>query len=168
MDLLEHPTPIAIRSVLKPGDIGYITYLHGTVYAKEYGLDCTFEGYVAESLARFALSFDAGKDRLWLAELDGQIVGSIGIVGFTTSEAQLRWFLVHPACRGRGLGQALLTATLEYCRGRGFTSIFLWTFSALRAAAHLYHSVGFQKTEQKTHMIWGRMLTEERYDLWLR
>src|ERR671925_2410544 len=76
MHIWEHPMPIAIRSDVKSGDIGYITYLHGTLYAKEYQLDCTFEGYVAESLARFVLSFDAHKDRLWLAEMDGHIVGS--------------------------------------------------------------------------------------------
>ena len=168
MHIWEHPMPIAIRSDVKSGDIGYITYLHGTLYAKEYQLDCTFEGYVAESLARFVLSFDAHKDRLWLAEMDGHIVGSIGIVGLLSSEAQLRWFLIHPACRGRGLGHALLREALQFCRDHEFTSVFLWTFSELQAAAHLYRSVGFQKTEQKTHVIWGRMLTEERYDLSLR
>jgi N-acetylglutamate synthase-like GNAT family acetyltransferase len=165
MDIQEQHAPIAIRCDVKPGDIGYITHLHGILYAKEYGLDCTFEGYVAESLARFALSFDARKNRLWLAERDGRIVGSIGIVGLTTSEAQLRWFLVHPTCRGGGLGYSLLKAALQFCRDHEFTSVFLWTFSELQAAAHLYRAVGFQKTEQKRHVIWGHLLTEERYDL---
>ncbi len=168
MDIQEHHTPIAIRAEVKPGDLGYITYLHGTLYANEYGLDCTFEGYVAESLARFALSFDGRKDRLWIAERHRQIVGSIGVVGLTAAEAQLRWFLVHPDCRGRGLGHSLLQAALQCCRERDLTSVFLWTFSELQAAAYLYRSAGFQKTEQQTHVIWGRLLTEERYDLSLR
>jgi ribosomal protein S18 acetylase RimI-like enzyme len=161
-------TPIAVRTEVKPGDIGYITYLHGVLYAEEYGLDCTFEGYVADGLARFALAFDARKDRLWVAELDGHIVGSIGIVGASASEAQLRWFLVHPTCRGRGLGRTLLQEALRFCRDRSFASVFLWTFSELQTAAHLYRSVGFRKTEHKTHPIWGKMLTEQRYDLVLR
>ena len=62
---------VQIRTSLKPGDIGYITYLHGTLYAREYGLDYTLDGYVAEGLARFVLSFDAKKDCLWLAEEQG-------------------------------------------------------------------------------------------------
>ncbi|MBU1208277.1 MAG: GNAT family N-acetyltransferase [Proteobacteria bacterium] len=56
---------------------------------------------------------------------------------------------------------------LQFCRERRFKSILLWTFSALDAAARLYQSVGFRKTEQKTHQLWGRTLTEERYDLFL-
>ena len=154
-----------IRSNLQPGDIGYITYLHGTLYAKEYGWDHTFEGYVAKSLAEFALSFDAREECLWIAEMDGQIVGSIGIVGESSSEAQLRWLLVHPTMRGRGLGRYLLDTALQFCRDRGLKSVFLWTVSDLKVAAHMYQSTGFHRTEQKTHQIWGKTLTEERYDL---
>lgn len=154
-----------IRSNLQPGDIGYVIYLHGTLYRKEYGWDYTFEGYVAEGLGEFVLSFDARKDCLWIAEMDGQIVGSIGIVGESSSQAQLRWFLVHPTMRGRGVGRDLLDKALQFCRERGLESVFLWTVSDLKVAAHLYESAGFHKTEQKTHQIWGKTLTEERYDL---
>jgi hypothetical protein len=79
---------------LQPGDIGYITYLHGILYAQEYQWDYTFDGYVAESLAKFALSYDPRKDRLWIAERDMQIVGYIGMVGQSDTDAQLRWFLI--------------------------------------------------------------------------
>lgn len=154
-----------IRSSLKPGDLGYLTYLHGVLYAKEYGWDYTFEGYVAESLSRFALCFDARKDGMWIAELDGQIVGSVGIVRDSNSEAQLRWFLVHPSQRGHGLGRILLSKAIRFCRDQGFKSVFLWTVSDLKAAAHLYQLAGFRKTEEKTHQAWGKTLTEERYDL---
>jgi len=154
-----------IRSTLQPGDIGYITYLHGTLYAKEYGWDHTFEGYVAKSLAEFASSFDAREDCLWIAESDGQIVGSIGIVGESSSKAQLRWFLVHPTMRGCGLGRDLLDRALQFCRDRDLKSVFLWTVSDLKVAAHMYESTGFRKSEQKTHKIWGKTITEERYDL---
>jgi N-acetylglutamate synthase-like GNAT family acetyltransferase len=161
----KNPKPWHIRSNLQPGDISCIIYLHGTLYTKEYGWDYTFEGYVAESLAKFALSFDARKDCLWIAETNGQMVGSIGIVGESNSEAQLRWFLVDPAMRGRGLGRDLLDNALQFCRDRGLKSVFLWTVSGLKAAAHLYQSTGFHRTEQKTHRIWGKRITEERYDL---
>jgi len=156
---------IRLRSSLEPGDIGYITYLHGILYAREYQWGHTFEGYVADSLAKFALSYDARKDRLWIAEMGSQIVGCIGIVGRSDLEAQLRWFLVHPTYRGQGLGHNLLNEAIRFCREHRFKSVFLWTVSVLEAATHLYQSAGFRKTEEKTHLIWGHTITEERYDM---
>jgi len=161
----EDHKPWHIRSSFHPGDIGWIIHLHGILYAKEYGWDHTFDGYVAEGLARFALSFDAHKDCLWIAERGEEIVGFIAIAGHSELEAQLRWFLVHPAGRNLGLGRLLLNKALQFCRDRKFRSVFLWTVTDLKAAAHLYQSVGFRKTEEKTHHIWGKTLTEERYEL---
>jgi len=156
-----------IRTDIRPGDIGYLIYLHGVLYAREYNLDHTFEGYVAAGLGEFAKSYDERRDRLWLAEESGRIVGSIAIVGQEDGTAQLRWFLVDPEARGSGLGRRLVREALEFCRELGFQSIFLWTLGGLNAAAHLYGEVGFRMTEQKRHEIWGSERTEERYDLLL-
>jgi len=156
-----------IRHYLKPGDIGYLTYLHGISYAKECGYDQTFEAYVANGLAEFVQSFSPDKDRIWLAELNNQIIGSIAIVGNSKLEAQLRWFLVHPDCRGLGLGRELINEALLFCKEHKYKTIFLWTTSELNVARHLYTSVGFRKTKEKTHKIWGKKVTEERYDLHL-
>lgn len=155
---------MVIRTDIRPGDIGRVVSLHGVLYAREYGLDHTFEGYVAAGLGEFAASFDARKDRLWLAETGERIVGSVAIVGLPDGTAQLRWFLVHPDARG-GLGRGLLRGALAFCRERGYRSVFLWTISELKAAAHLYAEAGFRLTEQKTHELWGGARTEERYDL---
>ena len=154
-----------IRTNIRPGDIGYIIYLHGTLYARENNLDHTFEGYVASGLGDFAKSFDGRKDCLWLAEESERIVGSIAIAGQADHTAQLRWFLVHPEARGSGLGGRLLGDALEFCRSHEFKSVFLWTLSDLKAAAHLYQQAGFHRIEHKTHDIWGAIRTEERYDL---
>ena len=154
-----------IRTDIRPGDIGYLIYLHGIVYAREYHLDYTFEGYVAAGLGEFAKSFDERKDRLWVAEDDNRIVGSIAIVGREDRSAQLRWFLVDPIARGAGLGRRLLQESLKFCRDMQFRTVYLWTIGELDVAAHLYEEAGFQKTERKTHEIWGRERTEERYDL---
>jgi GNAT superfamily N-acetyltransferase len=155
-----------IRHRIRPGDIGYLTYLHGILYAKEYGYDHTFEAYVAGGLAEFVQSFTAGKDGIWLAETNSRIIGSIAIVGHSRADAQLRWFLVHPDYRGLGIGKELLKKALQFCKDHKHKTIFLWTTSELMAAGHLYICSGFRKTEERTHKIWGKRITEEKYHLY--
>jgi ribosomal protein S18 acetylase RimI-like enzyme len=157
-----------LRYHLRPGDIGYLTHLHGITYAKEHGYDHTFEAYVADGLAEFIRSFSPDKDRIWLAETNKQIIGSIAIVGHSKVEAQLRWFFVHPKYRGIGMGRRLLNEALHFCKERKYRSVFLWTTSELSTAQHLYTGAGFERTRKKTHQIWGRTVMEERYDLDLR
>ena len=156
-----------IRHHIKPGDIGYLTYLHGILYAKECGYDHTFEAYVAGGLAEFVQSFSPDKDRIWLAEIKGRIIGSIAVVGHSKVDAQLRWFLVHPDYRRLGIGKELLKDALQFCKERKYKTIFLWTASELVEAGHLYTRFGFSKTEEKTHEIWGKKITEEKYELCL-
>jgi len=157
-----------LRYHIRPGDIGYLTHLHGITYAKEYGYDHTFEAYVADGLAEFIRSCSPDKDRIWLAETNDQIVGSIAIVGHSKTEAQLRWFFVHPKYRGIGVGRKLLNEALHFCKERKYRTVFLWTTSDLSTAQQLYTGAGFKRTRMKTHRIWGRTITEERYDLDLR
>jgi len=159
---------VKVRHDLRPGDIGSVVSLHGILYAREYNYDHTFEAYVAAGIAEFALSFDPQKDRLWIAEAEREIIGSIAIVKRAESEAQLRWFLIHPNWRGLGLGRILLRKALQFCEQGGYKTVFLWTVSYLGAATHLYKSAGFEKTEEKTSKLWGHAVTEERYVLHLR
>jgi len=156
-----------MRHQIKLGDIGYLTYLHGVIYAKERGYNQTFEAYVAGGLSEFVRSFSPDRDRIWLAEANGRIVGSIAIVGHLKTDAQLRWFLVHPDYRGLGIGKGLLNDALRFCRERKYKTVFLWTTSELTEAGRLYTRFGFEKTEEKTHKIWGKKVTEERYVLYL-
>ena len=156
---------IQIRTELRPGDVGYIIYLHGTLYAREYALDHTFEGYVAQRFGEFVASYDKRKDLVAVAELDGRIIGSIVIDGKEDGTAMLRYFLVHPDARGRGLGHELMNKALAFCRERGFKKVFLWTITELKAAAHLYRQAGFVCTREQTHEIWGATRTEQEYEL---
>ena len=159
---------LMVRHELRPGDLGRATALHGVLYAEEYGFDHRFEAYVAETLGQFGRTARPGLDRLWLAELDGRLVGPIGIVGRVDGAAQLRWVLVHPDGRGHGLGRRLLDEALAFCRAAGYGSVFLWTVSPLAAAARLYTAAGFHLTERKPlDAPWGVPLSEERYDLTL-
>lgn len=157
--------PISIRNDLRPGDIGYITYLHGILYVDQ-GWDHTFDSYVAIPLAEFARS-QASRERIWIAEDGEKIVGSVAIVKFSDRAAQLRWLLLVPEVRGHGIGRKLLEEALHFCRDAGYSSVFLWTVNTLPVAANLYRSVGFEPTEELTHELWGRTVTEVRYGLLL-
>lgn len=158
---------ISIRNDLYPGDVGYITYMHGILYAPEQGWDHTFDSYVAIPLAKFAKSHSS-RERIWIVEKEGRIVGSVAIVKFSEKEAQLRWLLLDPEVRGYGLGRRLLEEALDFCRKAEYSSVFLWTVNTLPVAAMLYRSVGFKQTEELTHELWGSVVTEVRYDLALK
>lgn len=155
---------VTLRTDLRPGDIGYIIYLHGVVYAREYGFDHTFEAYVAGPLSEFARAASV-RERLWIAEWDGRIVGCVAIVASSPQVAQLRWFLVDPDARGIGVGKRLLGEAIAFSKQSGYESITLWTVSALNAAAHLYQSFGFKKVEEKPGTQWGVDVVEEKYEL---
>jgi N-acetylglutamate synthase-like GNAT family acetyltransferase len=164
---VNQPTPVddgCIRNDLRPGDLGSLIRLHGTLYAAECGWDHTFEAYVAGPLAQFALQ-QGPRDRIWLVEHQGQVAGSIAIVKLNKKVAQLRWFLLNPHLRGRELGKRLLDEALSFSRKSGYSRIELWTTRNLTVAAHLYRSAGFELSQEITHRLWGQIVTEQRYDL---
>ena len=154
-----------VRRRIRAGDVGAVTRLHGILYAAEYGYDTTFEAYVAGGLADFVESFRPKRERIWLVEAADRLIGSVAIVGRSATVAQLRWLLVDPGFRGRGIGGRLLTSALRFCRSRRYRRVFLWTTDELKEAGRLYARFGFRKTEEKTHTIWGKRVTEQRYDL---
>ncbi len=117
------PANVRFRNQLKPGDIGYITYLHGILYAQEYGWDYTFETYVAVPLAEFAKEHN-DRERIWIVEKDGHIAGSVAIVEASLSKAQLRWMLLTPELRGVGLGRYLVETALDFCKQHGIFHSF--------------------------------------------
>lgn len=157
---------ITIRTGLRPGDLGEVVRLHGVLYAREYGFDHTFEAYVAGPLAEFA-GGPTTRQRIWLAERAGRLVGSIAIATATPTVAQLRWFLVEPEARGIGLGRRLLSEAIAFSRAAGYETIMLWTVSTLEVATHLYRAAGFRKVEAVQGTRWGVDLIEERYELTL-
>jgi GNAT superfamily N-acetyltransferase len=158
----ELPAGIRLRHTIAPGDLGMIVHLHGVQYAREYGLDTTFEPYVAKPLADFLL---AGNGPLWIAENDERMLGSIAVIDDAHGTGQLRWFLLVPEARGLGLGRRMLEEAIGYCRTRGMRHMFLWTFADLTDALRLYQRAGFSITEEKMSNIWGGPRRELRMDL---
>jgi len=154
-----------IRTEMVPGDFGEIVRLHGVLYAEEYGLDNTFEAYIAAPLSEFVLTKDRRRQRIWIVEAGEKVAGCIAIVRNTEGVAQLRWFILTSETRGKGLGKRLMDEAVKYSWEAGYRRIILWTFSELETAIALYRRWGFVKTEEKAHHIWGRDLIEEKYEL---
>ncbi len=138
--------------------------MHGIFHALEQGWDHTFEVYVAVPLAEFAQS-KSSREKIWILVEGDRIAGSVAIVKRTEEEAQLRWLLLEPEIRGRGIGKWLVEEALDFSRISGYESIFLWTVETLYIAANLYRSVGFVQRERLTHEIWGSTVTEVKYEL---
>lgn len=154
-----------VRTDIRPGDLGRIALMHGRVYAREFGWDARFEGYVARTLADFIDDYDPVRDRLWLADADDALVGSVAIVHAPGDVAQLRWFLVDPVARGRGLGRRLLDDAVDFCRAAGYGRVFLLTVRDLEVAARLYREAGFVLAGEEPDQLWGARVVVQRYEL---
>jgi ribosomal protein S18 acetylase RimI-like enzyme len=156
-----------IRRELRPGDLGAIVAHHGRVYGKEYGVDATFEGHVASTIANAAArGFPSRREAICLVELAGEHAGSIALTDEGDGEAAIRWFVLSPEARGRGLGRRLLGEMLARAAEIGYTLVTLETFSELEAAAHLYRDHGFEVVWADASPRWGReRITYQRYEL---
>jgi DNA-binding MarR family transcriptional regulator/ribosomal protein S18 acetylase RimI-like enzyme len=158
------PADVKLRSPIS-GDIGWITYRHGVLYAEEYGFDETFEALVADILVQFIRKHNPERERLWIAELEGEKVGSVMIVDAGDSVAQLRLLLVEPWARGRKIGKRLVDECLTFARQKGYAKIKLWTQSNLEEASRLYLKTGFKVIEEKPNQSFGQDLVAQVWEM---
>lgn len=155
-----------VRRGLAPGDVGAIVELHGRLYAAEHGLDRRFEAGVARGVAELVLGgFPRPHEGAWLVDDGGRVRGSIALTDEGAGHGRVRFFVLEPDTRGRGLGHRLLNALLAHARSGPYEQLELETFSALRAAAHLYRSAGFAVVSTERHDRWGPPIEMQRYEL---
>ena len=155
----------AILREPRPGDMGWVVQSHGAFYASEYGWDASFEALVAEIAAKFLHSFDASRERCWIADIDGMQVGSVFLVRESDEVAKLRLLLVDPAGRGQGLGRRLVGECIAFARACGYRKITLWTQSILLAARNIYRDSGFVLVKAEPHRSFGQSLTGETWEM---
>ena len=157
------PEPIILRPH-RAGDMGWVTSAHGAIYAQEYGWDITFEALVAKITAEFIENFNAKRERCWIAELDGERVGSIFVVRKTDEIAKLRLLILDPKARGLGLGRRLVEECLRFAKSAGYSSMTLWTQSILTAARTIYQQAGFKLVAEEPHHSFGADLIGETWE----
>ena len=149
----------------QPGDIGWIIHRHGALYAEEYGLDATFEALVARIAAGFIENFDTRRERCWIAERDGEIVGSVLLVKESEEIAKLRLLYVEPKARGLGIGRRLVGECIGFARRAGYRELTLWTNDVLVSARRIYETNGFHLVREEPHHSFGRDLVGQYWEL---
>ncbi|TCR63535.1 helix-turn-helix domain-containing GNAT family N-acetyltransferase [Bosea sp. BK604] len=149
----------------RPGDIGWVISAHGRLYAEDYGWDISFEALVAEIAAKFLHEFRPGRERCFIAELEGARVGSAFVVRESDEVAKLRLVLVEKRAQGLGLGKALVKEAVGFARAAGYRRMVLWTNDILHAARAIYIAEGFKLVAEEQHHSFGQDLVGQNWEL---
>ena len=159
--------PFEIRTY-RPDDIEYIIKRHRELYEHEYDFASLFGDYVEKYVVEFNKCYDKTKENIWIAEVNSEPVGVIAIAKLDNDTAQLRWFLIEPEMRGKGLGSKLMKIAMDFCREKNYNHVLLWTADVLKTARHIYKNYGFNLTESVDNTSWtDKLIKEERWDLYL-
>lgn len=160
--------PFVLRTH-RPGDMGWVVWRQGLLYAREYGWDERFEAVAARIVADFVDQYEPERERCWIAEREGEPVGCVFLVRERAAErtARLRLLHVEVAARGLGLGKALVHQCTEFARQAGYRRIVLWTNSVLTVARHLYESEGYRLVAAEERENFGKKLTSQTWELTL-
>jgi DNA-binding MarR family transcriptional regulator/GNAT superfamily N-acetyltransferase len=165
---IRQTAPYVLRAH-RPGDMGWIVHRQAVLYAQEYGWNEEYEGLISRIVADFIDTFDAKREHCWIAEREGEIVGSVFVVRHPNREgvAKLRLLYVEPSARGMGIGRRLVSEVTRFAREAGYRAISLWTNSVLVSARRLYEAEGYRLVKEERHHSFGKDLVGQTWELTL-
>jgi putative acetyltransferase len=119
--------------------------LIGAVFAEYPGCVLDVDGEIPE-LRAIRTAFEGWGGRFWVAELEGRIVGSVGLVPAEGGRgAELRKLYVARECRRSGLGSALCERVEREARTRGARFVELWSDTRFEDAHRLYEGRAYRR-----------------------
>lgn len=157
--------PLFVLRDHRVGDMGWIIHRQARLYAEEYGWNAEFEALIAEIAAKFIRNFDPARERCWVAELDGEIVGAVFLVKDSDEVARLRMLHVDAKARGQGLGRRLVEECIRFARAKGYKTLTLWTNDILTSARRIYETAGFKLVAEEKHRSFGKDLVGQHWNL---
>lgn len=161
--LLQGTAPSYLLRDPQPGDMGLVVQQQTAIYAREYGWNWEFEALVAEIVAKYLREFDPTSERCWIAEKDGDVVGSVFVIRHDDTTAKLRMLYVDASARGMGIGQRLVDECVRFARQVGYTRMLLWTVDILTDARKLYQKAGFELVEEEPMVSFGKSLVSQTW-----
>ena len=167
-DVAKQPPPYVLRSH-RVGDMGWVVHRQAVLYAQEYGWNEEYEALISRIVADFLDHFDPARERCWIAEMTGEIVGSVFVVKHPERDgvAKLRLLYVEPAARGLGIGARLVSECTRFARKSGYHTLTLWTNSVLVSARRLYQAEGYRLVDEQPHHRFGQDLVGQTWELQL-
>jgi DNA-binding MarR family transcriptional regulator/GNAT superfamily N-acetyltransferase len=148
-----------------PGDMGWVAGRHGSLYAEEYGWTPRIEAMAAEVVAAFINNFDPRCEHCWIAEMDGEPVGSVFVIKQSDDVAKLRLLLVEPRARKLGIGVRLVAEAIRFARQHRYRTLSLWTQNVLVAAGRIYQNAGFRLVREEPHRMFGPEMLGQTWEL---
>lgn len=100
-----------------------------------------------QELAGLPGAYAPPEGRLLAAEVNGRIIGCVGLRKVEPGVCEMKRLYVKPEFRGRGIGRALAEAVIGEAREAGYQKMRLDTIDTMTDAISLYRSIGFQETE---------------------
>ena len=149
----------------RAGECGWLVHRQAQWFAAQYGWDQSFEGLLARIVADYAQRNDTLREMCWIADQEGMVVGSVCIVGVSTTVAGVRLLWVEPDVQRLGIGTQLMSECVRFARRAGYTKLTLTTASMLEEPRRLCTRAGFKLAGTAAERRFGKNLTIERWEL---
>ncbi|MEZ0602997.1 GNAT family N-acetyltransferase [Paraburkholderia sp. IW21] len=147
------------------GECGWLVHRQAQWFAAQYGWDLSFEGLLARVVADYSQRDDPVREMCWVADQEGMVVGSVCVVGVSTTVAGMRLLWVEPDMQRLGIGTQLMSECVRFARRAGYTKLTLTTASMLDELRRLCERAGFQCVGTTAQRRFGKDLMIERWEL---